>query len=115
MEHRCAQRQVLELHVLLSGPRLVPQPAKTRNISVGGLFVETAQGALPTGTVVTVAVPLGNAGARRHLGLEALVVHSSTAGAGLMFCAPARADLLAAILTELREPPRLAGAYRCRH
>jgi len=112
MEHRYAQRQTIELPVMLSGLQLEPQLARICNISLGGVFVETMHGVPPKGTLATVIAHLGNA--RRRLDLKTLVIHTNTTGAGLMFCdsAPENVDLLAAILTESRLPASLATESR---
>lgn len=86
MEHRYARREAVELDVTLAGPQCVQQPAKIRNISLDGMYVETAEDVLLTGAFVCVNVPPGQADARRGCRLEALVVHKSGKGAGLMFC-----------------------------
>lgn len=103
MEHRYARRQVVELRVSLTGAQFQQQPAKIRNISFDGVYVETKGGVLLTGTFVSIDLPPGHAGALRDCRLEALVVHSREAGAGLMFCASGaeRRRILSDILADV--------------
>lgn len=85
MEHRYAQRKAVELKVWLSGARFENRPARVRNLSLDGVFIETFKDSLPTGSFVSITVDY--AGTQRGCCLGALVVHSKGNGAGLMFSA----------------------------
>ena len=105
MEHRYAQRKTVELKVWLSGARFENRPARVRNLSLDGVFIETFKDSLPAGSFVSVT--MGYAGARRGCCLGALVVHSNGNGAGLMFSASQSEcrRLLNEVLTDVIGPP----------
>ncbi|KAA3627021.1 MAG: PilZ domain-containing protein [Proteobacteria bacterium] len=82
MDHRCSVRTDTRLPVLLrvSGQWI---PAVMRNMSEGGLYVETPR-VLRTHAYVAVVVKPTRRGEERLHELPALVVHRDAAGAGLM-------------------------------
>lgn len=111
MEHRYAQRKSVELKVWLTGSRFEKRPARVRNLSLDGVFIETFKDSLPTGSFVSISVPPGHAGAQRDCCLGALVVHSKGNGAGLMFSASRseRRSLLNDVLADVIGLPEDGG------
>lgn len=111
MEHRYAQRKSVELRVWLTGSRFENRPARVRNLSLDGVFIETFRDSLPAGSFVSISVPPGHAGAQRGCCLGALVVHSKGNGAGLMFSASRseRQRLLNDVLADVIGPSEDGG------
>lgn len=111
MEHRYARRKSVELRVWLTGARFENRPARARNLSLDGVFIETFKDSLPAGSFVSISVPPGQAGARRGCCLGALVVHSKGNGAGLMFSASRseRQRLLNDVLADVIGPSEDGG------
>lgn len=86
MEHRRSSRTLLRQDVGLESARVGALAATTHDLSLGGMFVETAPRALPPRTLVTVTLDLPTGGShRRTFMLEATVVRSDRNGLGLMF------------------------------
>lgn len=87
MEHRCAIRKPLELDVVLSYRALGFVQGRTRDVSMGGAFVETGCIQLPVNAVVQASFMLSsnNGSSMRSCSTEAMVVHGNENGAGLMF------------------------------
>lgn len=86
MEHRCAERKPLELDVVLSYRALGFVQGRTRDVSLGGVFVETGCIQLPVNAVVQASFMLTpDSGAVRSCSTEAMVVHGNENGSGLMF------------------------------
>jgi hypothetical protein len=86
MEHRCAVRKPLELDVVLSYRALGFVQGRTRDVSMGGAFVETGCIQLPVNAVVQASFILSqNNASVRSCSTEAMVVHGRENGSGLMF------------------------------
>ena len=86
MEHRYSIRKALVLDIELNHLRLGSIQCKTRDVGMGGMFVEMGSSWLPANAIVKVALKLLDANnvMRRFL-IEALVVHNQNGGVGLMF------------------------------
>lgn len=82
MDHRCSERSATRVPVLLH-LRGVCIPAVIRNISRGGLFVETGT-TLADNAYLTVTATSRNQSQCRGKAFDALVVHHHKGGAGLM-------------------------------
>lgn len=82
MEHRCGARKPLNLEVTIHCPRLGSVRAQARDISIGGMFVQTA-----TGFVVNEPVTIDFRSPPAHAAHHwyAAVVHTTSNGAGLIF------------------------------
>jgi hypothetical protein len=86
MEHRYAERRPLALDVVLSYRALGFVQGRTRDVSIGGMFVETGCIQLPVNAVVQASLVLSpENGVTSNFSTEAMVVHSKTDGSGLMF------------------------------
>jgi len=85
MEHRYSIRKALVLDIELNHLRLGRVRCKTRDIGMGGTFVDTGSFWLPAGSIVKVALKLLDANVMRRFSIEALVVHNHDGGVGLMF------------------------------
>ena len=83
MEHRWCKRWKIELDVQLAGQGAEVATARSRNISLVGMFVEIAPASLGDLKILHVQLPTA-VGIRRQ---EAFVVHACEQGVGLMFCA----------------------------
>jgi len=82
MEQRWNFREPLEIEVILQYPGLGLVRARTRDVSSGGMFVETRPLALSPNTMVQITF------VKRHhspYSLRALIVHATGNGCGLMF------------------------------
>ena len=94
MEHRWDERLSTEVRTVLEKTGGQPVSAVIRNISTGGLYVETAQ-PLHSYECFEVCVQLPEAGAWHAHRAPAVVTHTETRGAGLMFSAIDRKMLFA--------------------
>lgn len=85
MEHRWNARKSVNGDVLIESPRLGKIRAVMRNVSIGGMLVETPATTLPLNTPVMVGfrLPVGESDGGYHL--EAMVVRRADKCAGLMF------------------------------
>jgi PilZ domain len=83
--HRALPRQPLAFDVKLLVSGQFPFRGKTRDVSLGGLFVETSAWCLPIPTEVHLALALPVAGATRHYRVPARMVRQTENGAGLTF------------------------------
>lgn len=85
-DHRWSSRQPLELDVAVhSDSKLAPIHFTSRNISLGGMFVETKAMILPLKAFVVLAFTLRAGKETTHHRMPALVVRTSKDGAALMF------------------------------
>ena len=83
-EHRWSARTLQHLDVALFNNKMSRLPVRTRNISLGGMFIETGI-SLPVNASVTLGFTL-QAGERvSHHRLAAFVVRLSEDGLGLMY------------------------------
>jgi hypothetical protein len=83
MEHRCSVRRPIEFQVLLYKHGLPVQTGISRNLGMGGVFVEAAGYDWQKNEYLEVEVIGANG--KPLLRLPAVVVHYSGRGAGLMF------------------------------
>lgn len=82
MEHRCSIRKPLGIRVLIYKHGLPVQSGLSRNLSLGGVFVETGTYCWRRNECLEVEfAAAGGCGFR----LPALVVHQRQGGVGLMF------------------------------
>jgi len=84
MEKRRSSRRLLRREVGLESSRGGAHTAHTRDMSLGGMFVETDPQNLPPNASVTVSFTLPN-GKQNVFVLEAAVVRRAPNGLGLMF------------------------------
>lgn len=84
MEHRCSTRRMVDLEVALNYRNVELIRGRTRDISLGGMFVETVRQGLPKNSLVrfSVRLPSGKGWLKE---CKAMVVHSASGGVGLMF------------------------------
>lgn len=85
MEHRYSIRKALVLDIELNHMRFGRVRCRTRNVGMGGMFVDTGSFWLPSDSIVKVALKLLDGNVLRQFFIEALVVHNHEGGAGLMF------------------------------
>lgn len=85
MEHRWSARCFLGGEVTVSHPRYGILHAVLRDISLGGMFVETGRVELPVNAPVVVSFALQNGGYSSHHRLHAMVVRAADDGAALMY------------------------------
>lgn len=90
MEHRCSTRTPCHAmaHVFLPPARALC--VRIRDISTGGLFLETSE-TLPRQALVYLSFELTDGSGRGATRLPAIVVHRTREGAGLMFLETPRA------------------------
>ena len=83
MEHRCSVRKPIEFQLLLYKHGLPVQSGISRNLGLGGMFINTGTYPWRKNEYLEVEILAsdGNPGMR----LPAVVVHHSERGAGLMF------------------------------
>jgi hypothetical protein len=85
VEQRKSSRRLLRQRVAVDCPRAATIAAYTRDLSLGGMFVETGALALSPNTTVSVSFSLDYGGAVHTFRLDAAVVRRSHDGMGLMF------------------------------
>jgi len=85
MEHRCGTRKPLVADVVIQNHDQPPILGQTRNISLGGMFVDTKHTKLPVKAFVKVTVFQIVNKQQESFCTPAFVIHSKESGAGLMF------------------------------
>lgn len=85
MEHRWSPRRYLEGEVIMYYSPLGSFRAVLRDISLGGMFIETGETALPVNAPVIVSLVLRNRGELSPHRLHAMVVRATDAGSALMY------------------------------
>jgi hypothetical protein len=85
MEHRFGTRRLVRAAVVLHTRGAAPVLAYTREVSIGGMFVETPPEALGSNTVIDVELTLPGAAGLRTYRWQAMVIRTTAAGVGLMF------------------------------
>jgi PilZ domain len=83
MEHRCSVRKPLEFQLLLYKHGLPIQSGVSRNLGLGGLFIETSEREWRKNEYLEIEI-LGRNGLP-SMRLHAVVVHHNGKGAGVMF------------------------------
>ncbi len=83
MEHRCSVRKPVGFQLLLYKHGLPIQSGVSRDLGLGGMFVETGTRSWRKNESLEIEF-LGEGG-QPAMRLSALVVHHSSAGVGLMF------------------------------
>jgi hypothetical protein len=104
MEHRWSHRRPLDGEVTLSHPRYGLIRGSVRDISIGGMFVETGRVEFPLNTPVVVSFQLHNGNQSDHYRLHAIVVRASNEGAALMYL-DSSADTVRPLRQMLYGPP----------
>ena len=85
LEHRCSERRVLTLNVVLNHRGIGLVRGRTCDICMGGMFVETGRIRLSLNALVEATLLFPEQGATHIHRAEAMVVHHKGSGAGLMF------------------------------
>ena len=85
MEFRSNERKPLALHVVISYPGLGLVCGRTRDVSLGGMFVQTGQVILPRNQQVGLCFHLPISGEDLLCVADARVVHNGVHGVGLGF------------------------------
>lgn len=85
MDSRKSSRKPLRQYVNLESARIGPVSARSRDVSLGGMFVETGALMLPPNADVAVSFNLRHSGGQEAFHFLATVVRRVPEGAGLMF------------------------------
>ena len=85
MEHRRGTRKPVVADVVIQNNDQAPIFGQTRNISLGGMFVDTKHTKLPVNAFVKVTVLQVVNKQRESFRTPAFVIHNKKSGAGLMF------------------------------
>ncbi|VAX10866.1 hypothetical protein MNBD_GAMMA26-785 [hydrothermal vent metagenome] len=85
MEHRCVVRKPIALDVVINYRALGLVQGRTSNLGIGGMFVDTGCIELPVNALVETVFLLDDNGRQIPCKTEAMVMHSDSGGAGLMF------------------------------
>jgi len=85
MEHRYALRKPVTLDVVVTYQALGLVHGHTLNIGVGGMFIKTGCVELPVNALIKASFYLNENGVKQPCSADAMVMHSSPGGAGLMF------------------------------
>lgn len=86
MEHRCATRRPFACDVVLSYRALGFVQGRARDLSMGGMYVETGCIQLPVNAVVEASFMLEHeTGQMGSCSTQAMVIHTKEGGSGLMF------------------------------
>lgn len=88
MEHRWSSRKPVSGSVVVECPRIGLVRAALRDISLGGMFVESSAVVFPLNAPVSVVFDLPTGGRREGYCLPAMVVRHTSNGAGIMFLEP---------------------------
>lgn len=83
MEHRCSVRKPIEFQLLLYKQGLPVQNAVSRNLGLGGMFINTGACAWRKNEFLEIEI-LGSSG-KPGIRLPAVVVHYSRRGTGVVF------------------------------
>ncbi|USF86346.1 PilZ domain-containing protein [Candidatus Endoriftia persephone] len=86
MEHRCNQRKPMSINVVLNYRNLGLVTGRTRNLSLGGMFIDIGVIKLSRNAVVELSFPVACGSGTQQCKAKALVVHHGSDGVGLMFC-----------------------------
>ncbi|MFZ0255347.1 MAG: PilZ domain-containing protein [Gammaproteobacteria bacterium] len=84
MERRYQQRKALDLDVVLYDGQGPVGAFKARNLSIGGIYIETGPMDLCVGDLLDVFCLVDSHRAKRH-NLRGIVVHHTDDGVGVMF------------------------------
>lgn len=84
MERRYQQRKALDLDVVLYDGQGQVGAFKARNLSIGGIYIETGPVDLCVGDLLDVFCLVDRHRAKRH-NLRGIVVHHANDGIGVMF------------------------------
>jgi hypothetical protein len=85
MDRRSYERKHLRHAATLHAPRSGALVATMRDLSLGGMYVETGPAGLPQNSAVKVSFALPDSGSHESFTLEAVVVRRGRDGSGLMF------------------------------
>lgn len=88
MEHRWSARRVVTGNVIVECPRIGLVRAALRDISLGGMFIETSAVVLPLNAPVSVVFDLPADDGNEGFCLQAMIVRHTARGAGIMFLDP---------------------------
>jgi hypothetical protein len=110
MEHRHSARKPLNQRVLIEAPRSGSLTATARNISVGGMYVETHRASLRTHTQVGISFSLARGTTRYTFCPLAMVVHLHESGIGLMFL-EMETDTLRVLSSVLSSPVMIVETF----
>jgi hypothetical protein len=88
MEHRWSARRPVIGNVIVECPRIGLVRAALRDISLGGMLVETSAVMLPLNAPVSVVFDLRGDDGNEGYCLQAMIVRHATRGAGIMFLDP---------------------------
>jgi hypothetical protein len=114
MEHRWSTRKLLSRNVVVECPRVGLVRATMRDVSLGGMFVETGNTALPLHAPISVVFNLSPTKRDGDYCLPAMIVRHTSKGSGIMFLDP-DAEALRSLRATLygdspAGPNRLSGA-----
>ncbi len=85
MEHRYALRKPVTLDIVVTYQALGLVHGRTMNISLGGMLLETGCVELPINALVKASFYLYEDGINKPCSTDAMVMHSSSGRAGVMF------------------------------
>ncbi len=85
MEHRYSLRRPMKVDIVMNYRRLGLVRGRSCNVGMGGMYVETGRIQIPVNAMVDVSVLLDTVDGACAFQTEAIVVHMSEGGVGLMF------------------------------
>jgi hypothetical protein len=85
MENRRSSRKPIRVRVMLNSPHLGSIWVDSRNLSLGGMFVETGEFKLPANSTVDISFRIKGSNEPDSFTFKAIVVRRIPGGAGLMF------------------------------
>ena len=88
MEHRWSARRPVIGNVIVECPRIGLVRAALRDVSLGGMFIETKAVVLPLNAPVSVVFDLPADDGNEGYCLQAMIVRHASGGAGIMFLDP---------------------------
>lgn len=112
MEHRWSARKSVTGNVIIECPRIGLVRASLRDLSLGGMFIETHAVILPLNAPVSVVFDLPGEEGSESFCLQAMVVRHASRGAGVMFL-DTGADIVSSMRDVLYgETPAIVPAAR---
>ena len=107
MNHRCCRREPVDIPTQLHFSETLSQPARIKNISHGGAYVETRLARrFPVDGIIEIEVSVQKKGKTTRICTQGLVIHHDRQGLGLMFVNESNSfvKVLCKHCRDLREP-----------
>ena len=85
MEHRCGNRKLVSLEIVINDRILGKIKGRTRNISLSGMLVDIGETSVAANTIIDISFPVECGDDPQKCRAKAYVVHRQCGSLGLMF------------------------------